>query len=235
MSEQPAILELRNVTKRYESPGRTEGLLVLKDISLRVGAGESVAIAGPSGSGKTTLLNIMGSLDRPSSGTISLDGRNLGDLSDTELAKLRNTQVGFVFQLHHLLPQCTVLENVLVPALPRSRGQDPDFLERARRLLERVGLTGRIHHRPNRLSGGELQRTAVVRALINQPRILLADEPTGSLDRTSAESLSDLLVELNSEQGTSLVLVTHWPHLARKMQKVLELRDGRLLAPEEGK
>ena len=233
MSEEPAILELRNVTKRYDGPGGTEGPLVLSDVSLRVLAGESVAIIGPSGSGKSTLLNIMGSLDRPSSGIVTLSGRDLNDLDDSTLAKVRNTQIGFVFQLHHLLPQCTVLENVLVPALPRAAREDENVVERARALLGRVGLGDRMDYPPNRLSGGELQRTAVVRALINRPGILLADEPTGSLDRASAEDLSELLIELNREEGTSLVVVTHWGDLARKMQRALALRDGTLKPSEE--
>ena len=184
-----------------------------------------------SGSGKSTLLNIIGTLDRPSSGEVLLDGQDLRRLNDVELASVRNRQIGFVFQAHHLLPQCNVLENVLLPTLAtRDPAVRSGASERAKRLLERVGLDGRIAHRPGQLSGGERQRVAVVRALINQPKLLLADEPTGALDRASAGNLSDLLVALNREEGVTLIVVTHALDLAKRMGRVLELRDGRLVA-----
>ena len=231
MDQPPALLELHDVVKTYESPGGGPPTTVLDGVSLRVQAGESLAVVGPSGSGKSTLLNIIGALDRPTSGRVVLDGRDLATLGETALAEVRNRQIGFVFQLHHLLPQCTVLENVLVPTLPGGSGGDAEA--RARALLERVGLADRLAYFPGQLSGGERQRVAVVRALINQPRLLLADEPTGSLDRASAENLADLLAGLNREQGVTLIMVTHAPHLARRMGRVLELRDGRLVPGEE--
>jgi len=213
------LLELSHVAKRY---GTVE---VLKEVNLQLAAGEPVAIIGPSGSGKSTLLNIMGALDVPTRGTMSLDGRDLSHLTENELAGIRNRQIGFIFQLHHLLPQCTMLENVLIPTLA-SPGTDRQ--ERAERLLDRVGLKHRLTHRPGQLSGGECQRVAVVRALINQPKLLLADEPTGSLDHAAATNLGQLLSELNKEEGVALVLVTHSLELARQMPRVLELRDGEL-------
>ncbi len=223
------VLELTNVSKTYASPDGGPPVAVLKDVDFRLGAGEAVAIVGPSGSGKSTLLNLMGALDQPSAGQVRLDGRELGGLSELELAAVRNRSIGFVFQLHHLLPQCTVLENVLVPTLT-----DPAELNtaetraRAERLLDWVGLGARLSHRPGQLSGGERQRVAVVRALINRPKLLLADEPTGSLDHAAAVKLVELLIELNKKEGVALVLVTHSLELAGRMPKVLELRDGSL-------
>jgi ABC-type lipoprotein export system ATPase subunit len=225
------LLELTNVAKSFAAPGETGATPVLREIDLQLARGESLAIVGPSGSGKSTLLNIIGTLDRPDSGRVLLEGRDLSTLNEQELAAVRSREIGFIFQLHHLLPQCTVLENVLIPTLaggPESRGEAPE--KRARRLLERVGLTERLRHRPGQLSGGERQRVAVVRALINEPKLLLADEPTGALDRVSAETLADLLVELNREEGVSLVIVTHALDLAQRMSRVVELRDGRLVA-----
>ena len=183
---------------------------------------------GPSGSGKTTLLQIIGTLDRPTSGEVLFNGNDLAALSDTELARIRNQEIGFIFQLHHLLPQCTVLENVLVPTLTGDTMTREPALKRAERLLKRVGLMDRLHHRPGQLSGGERQRVAVVRALINEPRLLLADEPTGALDRTSAENLANLILELNREEGVALLVITHAIDLAQRMERILELRDGRL-------
>ncbi len=221
------LLSLRGVGKEYGAPGSAAAVPVLRDITLEVSTGESLAIVGPSGSGKSTLLNLIGTLDTPTRGTITLDGQNLTELDEVRLAAVRNRQIGFVFQAHHLLPQCTVLENVLVPTLagtdPAARG---GAAERAGKLLQRVGLGERMAHRPGQLSGGERQRVAVVRALINRPQLLLADEPTGALDRVAAESLGDLLVQLNREQGVTLIVVTHALDLARRMGRVLELRDG---------
>ena len=203
---------------------------MLRDVTLQIEAGESVAIMGPSGCGKSTLLNILGTLDRPTSGRVWLDGRDLSGLDELELAAVRNRQIGFIFQAHHLLPQCSVLENVLVPTLADSKSTTRDGAEaRAKKLLDRVGLGARLHHRPGQLSGGERQRVAVVRALINGPKLLLADEPTGALDRASAASLADLLVELNREEGVTLITVTHAADLANRMRRALELRDGTLI------
>ena len=224
------LLKLASLTKRYDSPDGREALTVLREVSLEVARGDSLAIVGPSGSGKSTLLQIIGTLDRPTSGSVSLDGRDLGALNEQQVAEVRNRQVGFVFQSHYLLPQCTVMENVLVPtlALPGTAGSR-ETEDRAQQLLKRVGLSERAGHRPGQLSGGERQRVAVVRALINQPKLLLADEPTGSLDHKSAQALGELLLELNREEGVTLIVATHALELARRMGRVLELRDGALV------
>jgi len=221
------LLRLTHVAKRYDAAGDGEGPLVLRDVGLEASAGETLAIVGPSGCGKSTLLNIIGTLDRPTSGEVRLDGQDLTLLADGELAAVRAAKIGFVFQLHHLLPQCTALENVLVPVLARTdRPSAREAEARARDLLARVGLGERMDYRPGHLSGGECQRVAVVRALINRPRLLLADEPTGSLDRAAAESLVDLLAELNRQEGVALIVVTHSEAVAGRMGRVLELRDG---------
>ena len=229
MPPEAPLLELVDVSKQYEGPAAAPP--VLNGVSLTVAAGESLAIVGPSGCGKSTLLNLIGALDRPTSGRVLLHGNDLASLDDKHLALVRNREIGFVFQLHHLLPQCTVLENVLVPTLvagAMSPGETPE--QRAKRLLDRVGLADRADYFPGQLSGGERQRAAVVRALINAPNLLLADEPTGSLDRASAENLAALLVELNREEKVTLILVTHALDLAAKMARVMELRDGELRA-----
>jgi lipoprotein-releasing system ATP-binding protein len=223
------LLTLSAITKRYESTAGTESIAVLNQVSFDLDPGQSIAIVGPSGSGKSTLLNIIGTLDHPSSGSITLDGQDLTRLDDIALADARNRLLGFVFQAHHLLPQCTVLENVLVPTLPLKDNQlRASAPERARQLLDKVGLGGRLSHRPGQLSGGERQRVAVVRALINQPKLLLADEPTGALDRASATNLGDLLIRLNQEEGVTLIVVTHALDLAKRMHRAFELRDGML-------
>jgi ABC-type lipoprotein export system ATPase subunit len=223
------LLELTGVSKTYASPDGGPPVSVLKNVDLRLMPGEAIAIIGPSGSGKSTLLNIMGALDHPSAGQVRLDGRDLGSLNELELATVRNRNMGFVFQLHHLLPQCTVLENVLVPTLTDPAALQTDAtLARAEELLKWVDLTPRLSHRPGQLSGGERQRVAVVRALINRPKLLLADEPTGSLDHGAAVKLVDLLVELNKKEGVALVLVTHSLELAHRLPRVLELREGSL-------
>jgi ABC-type lipoprotein export system ATPase subunit len=227
--EVSVLLELEDVAKYFESPARSGRQQVLNDISLTVAEGESIAVIGPSGSGKSTLLNIMGALDRPTSGSVCIDGDDLSTLSENELAEVRNRELGFVFQLHHLLPQCTLLENALLPTIPGGKQLDAGEAEgRARRLLERVGLGERIDHRPGQMSGGECQRAAVVRALINRPRLLLADEPTGSLDSASADKLAELLIELNQEEKVALVVVTHSHELARRMGKRYQIQGGRL-------
>ena len=223
-----SLLKLANVRKEYPSVSGADRLCILDGISLEVQPGESLAIVGPSGSGKSTLLNIIGTLDHPSSGEVLLDGRNLAQLDEKATAEVRNRQIGFIFQAHHLLPQCTVLENVLIPTLAENSSVQKAFEERARQLLERVGLKARLDHRPGELSGGERQRVAVVRALIMKPQLLLADEPTGALDRHSAESLAGLLIELNREEQVTLIVVTHALDLARRMQRMFTLNNGRL-------
>ena len=230
MATPPVLLKLIDISKRFDAIQSAEHLDVLRGITLDVATGESLAIIGPSGSGKSTVLNIIGTLDRPTSGAVLLEGKDLSQLDDIQLAAVRNQQIGFVFQSHYLLPQCTVLENVLVPTLATKSASRNGAEERAKSLLDRVGLGQRLAHRPGQLSGGERQRVAVVRALINQPKLLLADEPTGALDRTSALDLGQLLVDLNRERGVTLIVVTHALDLARRMGRVLELRDGSLVA-----
>lgn len=223
------MLELVNVRKDYESPGDSGSVCVLRDVSLKVAEGKSVAILGPSGSGKSTLLNVIGGLDRPTSGQVLFGGRDISRLDDSQLARLRNEEIGFVFQLHHLLPQCTVLENVLLPTLAcGDKGSHKQNKERAVELLQRVGLSEFSMYRPGQLSGGQRQRVAVVRALINKPSLLLADEPTGSLDRDSSDNIADLLVELNHSEKVTLIVVTHSSRLAARMDTLLELDDGML-------
>jgi lipoprotein-releasing system ATP-binding protein len=229
------LLRLVNVTRRYDSPANTGPLTVLDQVSLELARGESLAVVGPSGSGKSTLLQIIGTLDQPTSGSVALDGQDLNGLDELQIAAVRNRQIGFVFQAHYLLPQCTVWENVLVPTLACSDAESRDGAgERAERLLKRVGLGKRKSHRPGELSGGERQRVAAVRALINQPQLLLADEPTGSLDHASAHQLGQLLLELNREEGVTLIVVTHARDLARRIGRVLELKDGRLAPIDNG-
>ena len=223
------MLEIIGVTKSYESPGDKRDVCVLKDITLKVAKGQSVVIAGPSGSGKSTLLNIIGALDRPTEGRVLFDGKDLAKLDEIELARIRNKEIGFVFQLHHLLPQCTVLENVLVPTLAdKNRVSKKEVQERAVNLLQRVGLQDWLLYRPGELSGGQRQRVAVVRALINRPKLLLADEPTGSLDRDASENIADLLVELNHSEQVTLIVVTHSIKLAQRIGHVMELSNGLL-------
>jgi len=223
---QDAVIELREVSKCY--PGIVP-VTVLRAASLRVNRGETVALVGPSGSGKSTLLNLLGTLDTPDSGSVWIGGRDVTRFDAKDLARVRNRDLGFIFQSHHLLPQCSVLENVLLPTLA-DRGHPPaDAHKRARRLLDRVGLGPRLGHLPGQLSGGERQRAAVVRALIQSPQVVLADEPTGALDRANAEALGRLLVELNLEEDLALVVVTHSLELARQMSRIVELKDGALL------
>jgi len=223
------MLELVHVGKSYSSAQDGSGVRVLKDISLKIEKAQSIVIVGPSGCGKSTLLNIIGALDRPTSGQVLFDGLDLASLDEAQLARIRNRQIGFVFQLHHLLPQCTVLENVLVPTLAdKSHPSTQQVHARAVELLDRVGLKEFLLRRPGELSGGQRQRVAVVRALINRPRLLLADEPTGSLDKEASENIADLLIELNRSEQVALVVVTHSLELADRIGHVMELREGLL-------
>jgi predicted ABC-type transport system involved in lysophospholipase L1 biosynthesis ATPase subunit len=242
MTESATLLRVSDLLKRYETGAGP--VSVLNGVSLQLGQGDSLAIVGPSGSGKSTLLQIIGTLDQATSGYVQLGGHDLSTLNDEQLARVRNLEIGFVFQSHYLLPQCTAWENVLVPTLaaaqrraagPGSSGEDrtssPKYessATRAERLLKRVGLGDRMTHFPGQLSGGERQRVAVVRALINQPKLLLADEPTGALDQVSAESLAQLLVELNREENVTLIVVTHSMELARRMKRLMRLEGGEL-------
>jgi lipoprotein-releasing system ATP-binding protein len=218
-------LIVQDITREFATRG--EPLSVLRGCGLELAAGESAVIVGPSGSGKSTFLYIVGTLDRPTSGTVRLAGDDPFALAEQGLAAFRNERIGFVFQDHHLLPQCSVLENVLVPALAGG-GVTADLVTRARELLSRVGLAGRLEHRPAELSGGERQRAAVARALLRRPQLILADEPTGNLDRTSATAIGDLLLEMQEQEGTMLIVVTHSQELARRFARQYELDDGRL-------
>lgn len=217
------MLLVTDLTKEYPTPRGP--LRVLSGVSFDLAPGDAAAIMGPSGSGKSSLLYILGGLDAPTSGTVTLDGRNPFQLSPTDLAAFRNKAIGFVFQDHCLLPQCTVLENVLVPTLV-APGSDDNV--RARRLIEQVGLADRIDHRPAELSGGERQRVAIARALVREPHLLLCDEPTGNLDRASAENVASVLVELHRVQKTILVVVTHSASLAEKLPIRFDLLDSHL-------
>jgi len=222
-------IELDRVSKHFvhrEGGGRRD---VLKDISLTVRVGDSLAIIGPSGSGKSTLLNMIGALDRPSQGVVRFNGQDVWEMSEPRLAEFRNNHIGFVFQLHHLLPQLTVLENVLLPLIPSKKGiAGTDGRTKALGLLQRVGLEQHVHKRPGQLSVGECQRAAVVRALINEPDFILADEPTGSLDSRSAENLGEILSALGHEHKVAVIVVTHSEKLAAKMKTVWYLEDGTL-------
>ena len=223
------LAELQNVSKSYQQPGSSIQNLILDKVSLSIREKESIAIVGPSGSGKSTLLNLLGTLDRPSSGKILLNDMDAGEMNDTQLAEIRNRFIGHVFQLHYLLPQLTLLENVLLPLLARKDKTDQEAMKkRALELIQRVDLADHICQFPYSMSVGECQRAAVVRALINQPRLLLADEPTGSLDAENADQLGRLLVELNREQQIALVVVTHSSDLARRMQTKYKLSSGKL-------
>ncbi len=221
-----SIVELKEISKWYESdPDRR----VLDGLSLQVSTGDRFAVVGPSGCGKSTLLNILGTLDSPSEGEVIFDGQSLVGMKEKKLAELRSGQVGFIFQLHHLLPQCTALENVLVPTLALvEKPEEKATLERARSLMDRVGLADKCDSRPSQLSGGERQRVAVVRALINRPKLLLADEPTGALDEDNAGRLVDLLVDLNESESLALIMVTHDLDLARRMGRTVELHQGKI-------
>src|SRR5262245_11739618 len=219
-------LTIDSLTKEF--PTRSGSLSVLRGVTLTLQRGDAVAVMGPSGSGKSTLLHILGTLDRPTGGKVTLDGDDPFSLSEPELAAFRTRRIGFVFQDHHLLPQCSVLENVLVPTLvsPADRGADVE--KWARELIGRVGLAERLEHRPAELSGGERQRVAIARALIHRPPLLLADEPTGNLDRTTARAIGEMLLDLHRQENTILVAVTHSTELATTFPRRMVMNDGRL-------
>jgi lipoprotein-releasing system ATP-binding protein len=218
-------LTVAHLDKDYPTPSGP--LSVLRDVSFEVQRGEAVAVMGPSGSGKSTLLHVLGTLDRPTRGGVRLDGQDPFALSEPQLADFRNRAIGFVFQDHHLLPQCSVLENVLIPTLVGGNGR-AEVRDWALHLLNRVGLSHRLDHRPAELSGGERQRVAVARALVRRPALLLADEPTGNLDRAKADEVGQLLLDLHREERTVLVVVTHSPRLAGHFPRVLVMEDGAL-------
>lgn len=219
------MLEIQSLSKSYTSGSATRN--VLDKLSLTVNAGETIAIVGPSGSGKTTLLNIIGTLDKADSGSVVFDGVDVMLKNSGELTAFRNQKIGMIFQLHHLLPQCTLWENVLVPTIPL-KIKNENIEKRAEELLKRTGIWEQRFHKPTELSGGECQRAAVVRALINQPSLILADEPTGALDHANAQLLTDLLLDLNREMNTALIVVTHSAELAKRMDRMFRLVDGRL-------
>ncbi|XZE43420.1 ABC transporter ATP-binding protein [Pirellulaceae bacterium SH467] len=220
-----SALIARHISKFYPTPA--EDLVILENVDLTLEAGQNAAIIGPSGSGKSTLLQILGVLDRPTSGTLSIRDQDPFALSETEQARFRNDHIGFVFQDHHLLPQWNVFENTLLPALAQGR-PDAAMRERAHYLLERVGLQDRLHHLPSQLSGGERERVAVARALLRKPLLVLADEPTGNLDEENAAKISDLLLAMPREENAILIVVTHSMELARKMERCFELKQKKL-------
>jgi lipoprotein-releasing system ATP-binding protein len=224
MNEAPA-LECQDLRKQFvEGPVVLE---VLKGVNLMVRAGERIAIVGPSGAGKTTLLQLLGGLDTPTSGKVRVRGQDLASTDNAERGRIRNRHLGFVYQFHHLLPEFTALENVAMPLLVRREPLDA-VRARAREVLERVGLAERLNHKPGELSGGERQRVAVARALVTEPAVVLADEPTGNLDRKTGDTVLELMLTLNREAGASLVIVTHDSRIASRMNRVLRLRDGGL-------
>jgi len=222
-------LQLANVTKGYGVPGSHSYRPVLKGLDLSVKKGERIAVTGPSGSGKTTLLNLIGTLDLPEGGNIFFEGQDIARYTARELADFRNRHLGFVFQLHHLMPQLTLMENVLLPLLPRGKNISKEQMDWAEHLIRKVGIWEQREQKPALLSGGECQRTAVVRALINKPRLLLADEPTGALDEENAMALIRLLVDLSREEGVTLINVTHSTALADQMDKIYRLKGGVLV------
>lgn len=223
------IIQLKNVVKQYNVDSSEDKRVVLNDLSVGIDQGDALSIVGPSGSGKSTLLNMLGTLDKPTSGEVFVQDTNVLDLSDEELASVRNESIGFIFQMHHLLPQLNLYENVMLPTLMvKDKSVVEQREKRVKELLEMVGLQDKMKQRPGQLSGGECQRVAVVRALVNEPRVILADEPTGSLDHESAANLGELLKEINKKEKVALVIVTHSLSLAEKMPVRYELTKGKL-------
>lgn len=226
------MIELLKVTRRFDASGGAASITVLREVTICVAASDTVAVCGPSGAGKSTLLNLLGALDVPTEGSVRFDGCDLAAMSVAALAALRNQRIGFIFQMHHLLPQCTALENVLLPTLAGHASLSRDHaVARGRALLERIGLGDRLDHMPGQLSGGEQQRVAVARALVNAPRLILADEPTGSLDDAASSRVMDELEILRREQDAALIVVTHSAAVADRMARKMTLREGCL---EEG-
>ena len=223
------LLSVKDIRKTFKTEGVAEPRIILDGVDLELEKGEAISILGPSGSGKSTLMNIIGALDKPDSGEVIFNGLSLGSKTEAELTSFRNREIGFVFQLHHLLPQCSVFENILIPVIPV---KDDKFkrsrLKFAEDLLKSTGLWEHKDQKPGVLSGGECQRVALVRALINQPKLILADEPTGSLDEENALTITDLLLDLNKQFETSLIVVTHSQEIGGKMGKQYELKNGRL-------
>jgi lipoprotein-releasing system ATP-binding protein len=219
------MLELTDIYMSYKHNGNT--IDVLKGINITINQGDTLAVIGASGVGKSTLLNIMGALERPTGGQVKFRGRNIADIDESGLCNLRNKEIGFVFQFHHLLPEFNALENTIMPALISRMGMK-EAKERAEKILKHVGLANRLNHRIGELSGGEQQRVAIARSLMMKPRLLLADEPTGNLDRNTGKEIVDLLLQIREEEGLSMVIVTHNQQLAENMTKVLEIVDGKL-------
>ncbi len=226
MNTTSPLLELKEITKEFPTPATL--LVVLKQVNFQLQQNEIVGIVGPSGSGKSTFLNLVGTLDSPTSGQIVFESQDVSQYNEKQLAQFRNQNIGFVFQEHHLLPQCSVLENVLLPTVPANAPSD-ESVSRAKELIERVGLSGRMHHKPGQLSGGERQRVAYIRSLINEPKLVLADEPTGALDQKNAENLMNILVEINKSRGLACIIVTHALELVKHLDRVFKIDDGVLV------
>ena len=222
------MLQLQNITKGYGEPGTHSYRPVLQNLNLEIGKGERIAIVGPSGSGKTTLLNLIGALDQPESGKILFEGTEISGYDKKQLAAFRNKNLGFVFQLHHLMPQLTLWENVLLPVLASGQKITDEQKSRAEYLIQKVGIWEQRNQKPAEMSGGECQRTAVVRALVNKPGLILADEPTGALDQDNATALTDLLIQLSKEENITLVTVTHSAEMAERMEKIYTLKNGKV-------
>ena len=223
------FIQIQNLTKEYSEGHERNAVQVFSNLSLSVERGKSLAIVGPSGSGKSTLLNLIGGMDRPTHGDILIDGKKISSFTEEESARFRNLRIGYIFQSHHLLPALSAVQNIMIPALAgHSDTKNQNLQDEAHDLLKKVGLSDRANHLPGELSGGERQRVAVARALINQPQILLADEPTGALDQQNANVLIDLLLQLNQDFKTTLLVVTHSPDLAKKMDLVWALKEGKL-------
>lgn len=221
------LLQLNNISKSFSNADKTISRTVLEDLDFQLEAGETAAVVGPSGSGKTTLLNLIALLDKPDSGRVVFNGEHLSAYTKSQINTFRNQEIGFVFQQHHLLPQCTLWENILLPALVSEEKRDV-YEARAEKLTDILGVSHLHDQKPGELSGGECQRAAVIRALINEPSLLLADEPTGSLDEKNARELMQLLADVNKKTGTALIVVTHADRIAQKMQKIYRLTNGKL-------